>query len=81
MGTHLRRQEGSEVNADAFVDRMASKFRLLAEKPELGRLRDDLMKELRSFPFQRYVIFYRAVSNGIEALRMLHNARDVKPEF
>lgn len=51
--------EDSDAQADAFVDRMTAKFKLLARQPELGRMRDDLMTKLRSFPFERYVIFYR----------------------
>jgi toxin ParE1/3/4 len=73
--------EDSEAQADIFVDRLAAKFKLLAGNPELGRLRDDLMPQLRSFPFERYVIFYRATSLGIEVLRVLHGARDVEAQF
>ena len=73
--------EDSETQADAFVDRLAAKFILLGGRPELGRLRDDLMAQLRSFPFERYIIFYRSVPDGIEVIRVLHGARDVEAQF
>lgn len=73
--------EDSEAQADTFVDRMFTKFKLLAHEPGLGRLRDDLMPELHSFPFERYVIFYRKVRGGIEVVRVLHSARDVQSQF
>jgi toxin ParE1/3/4 len=73
--------EDSEAQADAFVDRMTVKFRLLAQQPELGRTRTDLMAALRSFPFERYVIFYFPASKGIEVVRLLHSARDLEPQF
>jgi len=73
--------EDSETQADAFVDRLSSKFNLLAGRPELGRMRVDLMAQLRSFPFERYVIFYRTISNGVEVIRVLHGARDVEAQF
>jgi toxin ParE1/3/4 len=66
--------EDSQAQADAFVDRIIMKFKLLALEPGLGRLRDDLMPELQSFPFERYVIFYRCVAGGIEVVRVLHSA-------
>ena len=60
---------------------MIVKFKLLAREPGLGRVRDDLMPELQSFPFERYVIFYRRVHKGIEVVRVLHSARDVGAQF
>jgi toxin ParE1/3/4 len=73
--------EDSEAQADIFVDRLAAKFELLAGRPELGRTRDELILQLRSFPFERYIIFYRATSRGIEVIRVLHGARDVEAQF
>lgn len=73
--------EDSETQANTFVDRMSAKFKLLAQQPELGRMRDDLMTALRSFPFERYVIFYRAIPGGVEVVRVLHGARDVEAQF
>lgn len=73
--------ENSEAQADIFVDRLAAKFKLLAGRPELGRMRDELMLQLRSFPFERYVIYYRTTSVGIEVIRVLHGARDVEAQF
>lgn len=64
-----------------FIDRLDAKFRLLAQQPELGRMRNELMADLRSFPFERYVIFYLAASNGIEVARVLHGARDIEAQF
>jgi toxin ParE1/3/4 len=73
--------DDSVAQADAVVDRMASKFKLLARQPDLGRPRNDLMPDLRSFPFERYIIFYRPFVDGIEVLRVLHGARDVEAQF
>lgn len=71
----------SQAQADAFVDRLNVKFNALARRPGLGRMRDDLMPLLRSFPYGRYVIFYRAVAGGIEIIRVLHSARDANAQF
>ena len=73
--------DDSEVRADAFIDRIDQKFRTLAQRPLIGRLRDELAVGLRSFPVGRYVIFYRPLSNGVEIVRVLHSARDLNADF
>lgn len=58
--------EDSEAQADAFVDRFDAHFQLLARQPGLGRARDELLAGLRSFPFERYMVFYVALEDGID---------------
>jgi toxin ParE1/3/4 len=67
--------------ADAWVDRLESTPNLLATQPKLGRARSELAASLRSFPFGRYVIFYVALDDGLDVVRVLHSARDVGSEF
>lgn len=73
--------EDSEAQADAFIDRFDSHFRLLSLQPKLGRRRDELLTGLHSFPFERNVIFYTSILEGIEVVRVLHSARDVVAQF
>ena len=73
--------EDSEARADAFIDRIDKKFRTLAQRPGMGRLRDELAVDLRSFPVGRYVIFFRPLSNGVNIVRVLHSARDLNADF
>lgn len=47
----------------------------------LGRGSDELLVGLHSFPFERYVIFYRAIVDGIEVARGLRGARDIDSQF
>ena len=47
----------------------------------MGRNRPDLAPELRSFPVDNYIIFYRPISEGIQVIRVLHGARDIPPLF
>lgn len=49
----------SPASADAFTQRLYDKCVLLAETPTLGRARPELGEGVRSFPFKRYVIYYR----------------------
>lgn len=47
----------------------------------MGRARDELAADLRSFPFGRYVIFYAPTKDGIDVVRALHSARDIDAVF
>ena len=47
----------------------------------MGRARDELAADLRSFPFARYVIFYEPIEDGIDVVRVLHSARDIDAAF
>ncbi len=67
--------------ADHFIDELVGKFRTLAKEPGIGRTRDELAESLRSFPVGNYVIFYRAMQDGIEVVRVLSGFRDIPTVF
>ena len=67
--------------ADAWVDRLDAKLRLLAPQPLMGRSRDELSPGVRSLPFGRYVIRYLPLADGIDVVRVLHSERDVEAIF
>ncbi len=64
------------------LERLFHNAELLAESPELGRRRDeDLRDGVRSFPVGNYTLFYRISGGGIEILRVLQGSRDLPPLF
>lgn len=65
------------ANADRFLDRLEETARKLAEFKHMGSERSELAEGLKSFPYERYVIFYRDAGAGVELVRVLHGARDV----
>ncbi|WP_242097800.1 MULTISPECIES: type II toxin-antitoxin system RelE/ParE family toxin [unclassified Sphingomonas] len=67
----------SEAFADALLERIDAKLRLLAANPRLGRERPELGNGLRSFTVGNYVLYYRPIDGGMELVRLLHGARDV----
>ena len=67
--------------ADRFVDELVRKFQTLATEPGIGRTRDELGESIRSFPVGNYVIFYRALPDGIEVVRVLSGFRDIPNVF
>lgn len=48
--------DDSLTAADRWVDHLDEQFRVLATQPSMGRARDELAPDVRSFPFGRYVI-------------------------
>lgn len=73
--------DDSENRADAFIETINQKLAVLAERPNIGRARDELGKNIRSFPVGRYVIFYMPIQGGIDVVRVLHGARDLDISF
>ena len=63
--------------ADTWIDKLDAQFLLLASHPLMGRAREELAKDLRSFPVGRYLVFYLPDTNGITVVRVLHSARDI----
>ena len=71
----------SPARAQQFIETVNEKFDLLAENPYLGRSRDELAPGLRSFPVEKYLIFYRSLEDGIEVARVVRGSRDLPPLF
>ncbi len=69
--------DDSETQADRFLELVEAKLNLLATQPRMGKLRDDLIPELRSFPIGRYIVYFFPASDGIDLVRVLHSARDI----
>jgi toxin ParE1/3/4 len=54
---------------------------LIAENPKIGKLQDNIVINLRSFPYKNYLIFYFPNQSGIEIYRVFHGARDTEDLF
>lgn len=75
-----RRTELSDF-AKSDLKEILQKFRMRAENPKLGKSRDEILLELRSFPFKKYFIFYLPTDYGIEVFRVVHSARNIEGLF
>ena len=63
------------------IDAIDEALMLLASSPEIGKIREDLAPSVRMFPVGKYLIFYRPIPEGIEVVRVLHGARDLRRLF
>lgn len=73
--------EDSPVNADRFLDKLHNKALKLCEFSEIGIDRPELANDLKCFPVDRYLLYYRAIATGIELVRVLHGSRDSRVLF
>lgn len=76
-------QTWGEAQADLYVAALKASIGKIAAEPtrpgtvDQGRLRPGL----RSYHHQRHLIFYRAIRQGIEIIRILHDSMDVSSKF
>lgn len=61
--------------ADSFLDELEALMIRLSDAPSLGPARPDLGDDIRYMPHGRYLIFYKARTDGVEIVRVLHGAR------
>lgn len=73
--------EDDRATATQFIDRLHGTMGMLAETSGIGRPRDDLAPNIRTFPLGNYLIIYREVSGGIEVARVLSARQDYRRIF
>ena len=71
----------NRLGADNLIKEITSKFSTLAQFPEMGRPRNDLLLYLRSFAVKNYLILYQPNPQGIEIFRVVHGSRDIAKIF
>ncbi|MGH7453930.1 MAG: type II toxin-antitoxin system RelE/ParE family toxin, partial [bacterium] len=64
-----------------YVKRLKDRFSCLANKPEMGKKRDEILGSPYSYHEGRHVIIYRTIPEGIEIMRVLHDAMDFPRHF
>jgi toxin ParE1/3/4 len=70
------------VNAAlALIDRLDNTLKLLAWMPNLGPARPELGPLVRTLPLGNYLIIYRPVQDGVELVRFVHGARNLRQLF
>lgn len=71
--------ESGEPRADRYLRRLNDVVSYLAQQPLMGRKRPEISEEgIRSFPAESHVIFYIALQDGIELVRVIHGSQDLE---
>lgn len=76
-------QHGDLAHARTVAEELGAQCRKLSQLPGvLGRPRHELMPDLRSFPYQRYLIFFRYPDDStLEIVRVIDARRDLASIF
>ncbi len=83
IGDYLARKASLAVS-ERFLDEAEQTLARLSRRPKLGALWEsdapgcDDIRYLPLSRFRHYLIFYRPIDGGIEVLRVLHGARDIR---
>ena len=64
-----------------YIARLRARLQMLADRPSLGILRNDVAPGYRSFREARHVVFYTETADGIDVVRVLHERMDVARHF
>ena len=67
--------------AKKLLTEISKKFSLLLQYPEMGRERNDLILNMRSFAVKDYLIFYLPATDGIEIVRVIKASRNLSQLF
>ncbi len=81
LGIWLHIAEDQPFNADRYLDKLQEKALKLAEFPDLGRDRSELVKGLKSFPVDRYNLYYQITDTKLILVRVLRADRDIAVTF
>ncbi|SEW36082.1 toxin ParE1/3/4 [Aliiroseovarius sediminilitoris] len=67
----------SADQADRYLDTLITGFELIADQPEISRLRVEFTPPVRIFPTGAHLVVYQVGADGVTILRVLHNRRDL----
>jgi toxin ParE1/3/4 len=80
IADYIARQSGLD-QADRFLNKLDAKFGKIAQFPNLGRQRDEILPGLRSLPMDNYLILYMAIRQDVEIFRVVSGYRDLSALF
>lgn len=79
IGDFIRRD--NPVRADSFVDELASRIEVVAERPLSFPARPEIARGVRSAVYGSYLILFRFEDDEVVILRVVNGARDLENLF
>ena len=65
-----------ENQAQTYLLELRAAMERIAEKPDRGRERSDVLLGYRSYAIGRHAVFYWERENGVDVIRILHQSMD-----
>lgn len=62
--------------ATKYLVGLESHFESIAQNPNIGKSRDEILLGLISFPYISHIIFYRIIGKRIRIVRVLYKGRE-----
>lgn len=75
---HYTQENWGNRQAKKYLIELTASFEKLSKAPKLGRAREEIADNIRSFLVSQHIVFYREGKNGIEIARVLHASMDIK---
>ena len=76
IADYIANQSGLD-RADRFLSNLDAKFAKIAQFPNLGRQRDEILPLLCSLPIENYLILYMPIIKDVEIFRVVSGYRDL----
>lgn len=71
--------DSGEPRADKYLRRLNDVITYVAQQPLMGRARPEIQEEgIRSFVAESHVLFYIALLDGMELVRVIHGSQDLE---
>lgn len=64
--------EWGSAQTNKYIDGLEQRCQMLADNPNIGTDRNQLLEGLFSFPYESHVLFYKMQLDGITIIRVLH---------
>ncbi|MEG4501155.1 type II toxin-antitoxin system RelE/ParE family toxin [Microcoleus sp. F10-B4] len=68
-------------SSDRFLSNLDAKFAKIAQFPNIGRQRDEILPLLRSLSIDNYLILYMPIGQDVEIFRVVSGYRDLSALF
>lgn len=76
IADYIVEQSGHVHVAEQFVERIYDRCQRLGQTPFAGRLRDDIIEDMRALPFESVIIFYVVSEDSVRIIGIIHGSRD-----
>lgn len=80
IADYIARESGL-VQSELFLSKLDAKFAKIAQFPNLGRKRDEILPGIRSLSIDNYLILYMPVGQDVEIFRVISGYRDLSALF
>ncbi|MEH2194857.1 type II toxin-antitoxin system RelE/ParE family toxin [Aliinostoc sp. HNIBRCY26] len=80
IADYIAKQSGLR-ESELFLSKLDAKFVKIAQFPNLGRQRDEILPGIRSLSVNSYLILYMPIGQDVEIFRVISGYRDLTALF